>query len=109
MADVVTHFPEITDPRSGRKLIERTIIVANVSNMPVSAREASIYMGLTLGEYYRDMGYDVVVLAASTSRWAEALRDISAASKRSLRRLVFPPIWLTESLRFTREQGEYKP
>jgi len=77
MADVVTHFPEITDPRSGRKLIERTIIVANVSNMPVSAREASIYMGLTLGEYYRDMGCDVVVLADSTSRWAEALRDIS--------------------------------
>jgi len=77
MADVVTHFPEITDPRSGRKLIERTIIVANVSNMPVSAREASIYMGLTLGEYYRDMGYDVVSLADSTSRWAEALRDIS--------------------------------
>jgi V/A-type H+-transporting ATPase subunit A len=77
MADVVAHFPEIRDPRSGRKLIERTIIVANVSNMPVSAREASIYMGLTLGEYYRDMGYDIVVLADSTSRWAEALRDIS--------------------------------
>jgi V/A-type H+-transporting ATPase subunit A len=77
MADVVTHFPEITDPRSGRKLSERTIIVANVSNMPVSAREASIYMGLTLGEYFRDMGCDVVVLADSTSRWAEALRDIS--------------------------------
>jgi len=77
MADVVTHFPEITDPRTGRKLIERTIIVANVSNMPVSAREASIYMGITIGEYYRDMGYDVVVLADSTSRWAEALRDIS--------------------------------
>lgn len=77
MADVVAHFPEISDPRSGRKLIERTIIVANVSNMPVSAREASIYMGITLGEYYRDMGYDVVVLADSTSRWAEALRDIS--------------------------------
>ena len=77
MADVVTHFPEITDPRTERKLIERTIIVANVSNMPVSAREASIYMGITIGEYYRDMGYDVVVLADSTSRWAEALRDIS--------------------------------
>lgn len=77
MADVVAHFPEISDPRSGRKLIERTIIVANVSNMPVSAREASIYMGITMGEYYRDMGYDVVVLADSTSRWAEALRDIS--------------------------------
>jgi V/A-type H+-transporting ATPase subunit A len=77
MADVVAHFPELEDPRSGRRLIERTIIVANVSNMPVSAREASIYMGVTLGEYYRDMGYDVAVMADSTSRWAEALRDIS--------------------------------
>ena len=77
MADVVTHFPNIQDPRSGRNLIERTIIVANVSNMPVSAREASIYMGVTLGEYFRDMGYDVAVMADSTSRWAEALRDIS--------------------------------
>ncbi len=77
MADVVAHFPELEDPRSGRKLIERTVIVANVSNMPVSAREASIYMGVTLGEFYRDMGYDVAVMADSTSRWAEALRDIS--------------------------------
>jgi len=77
MADVVAHFPEITDPRSGRHLIERTVIIANVSNMPVSAREASIYMGVTIGEYYRDQGYDVAVMADSTSRWAEALRDIS--------------------------------
>jgi V/A-type H+-transporting ATPase subunit A len=77
MADVVAHFPEIKDPRTGRNLIERTIIIANVSNMPVSAREASVYMGVTLGEYYRDMGYDVAILADSTSRWAEALRDIS--------------------------------
>jgi len=77
MADVVAHFPELEDPRSGRRLIERTIIIANVSNMPVSAREASIYMGVTLGEYYRDMGYDVAIMADSTSRWAEALRDIS--------------------------------
>jgi V/A-type H+-transporting ATPase subunit A len=77
MADVVAHFPELTDPRSGRRLIERTVIVANVSNMPVSAREASVYLGITLGEYYRDMGYDVAVMADSTSRWAEALRDIS--------------------------------
>jgi len=77
MADVVTHFPEITDPRSGRHLIERTVIIANVSNMPVSAREASIYMGVTIGEYYRDQGYDVAVMADSTSRWAEALRDMS--------------------------------
>ncbi len=77
MADVVAHFPELEDPRSGRRLIERTVIIANVSNMPVSAREASIYMGVTIGEYYRDMGYDVAVMADSTSRWAEALRDIS--------------------------------
>jgi len=77
MADVVAHFPEIIDPRTGRRLIERTVIVANVSNMPVSAREASVYMGITLGEYYRDQGYDVAVMADSTSRWAEALRDIS--------------------------------
>ena len=77
MADVVAHFPELEDPRSGRKLIERTVIIANVSNMPVSAREASIYMGVTIGEYYRDMGYDVAIMADSTSRWAEALRDIS--------------------------------
>jgi len=77
MADVVAHFPELEDPRSGRKLIERTVIIANVSNMPVSAREASIYMGVTLGEFYRDMGYDVAIMADSTSRWAEALRDIS--------------------------------
>ncbi len=77
MADVVTHFPELTDPRTGRRLIERTVIIANVSNMPVSAREASIYLGVTLAEYYRDQGYDVAVMADSTSRWAEALRDLS--------------------------------
>ena len=77
MADVVEQFPEIEDPRTGKKLIERTIIIANVSNMAVSAREASIYMGITIGEYFRDMGYDVSLMADSTSRWAEALRDIS--------------------------------
>jgi len=77
MADVVTHFPEIVDPKTGSKLIERTIIIANVSNMPVSAREASMYMGITMAEYFRDQGYDVAIMADSTSRWAEALRDIS--------------------------------
>ena len=77
MADVVTHFPELVDPKTGSKLIERTIIVANVSNMPVSAREASMYMGITMAEYFRDQGYDVAVMADSTSRWAEALRDLS--------------------------------
>lgn len=77
MADVVTHFPELKDPKTGEKIIERTIMVANVSNMPVSAREASIYMGVTVAEYFRDQGYDVAMIADSTSRWAEALRDIS--------------------------------
>lgn len=77
MADVVEQFPQIEDPKTGKKLIERTIIIANVSNMAVSAREASIYMGITIGEYFRDQGYDVALIADSTSRWAEALRDIS--------------------------------
>jgi len=77
MADVVESFPKIEDPRTGRRLIERTVIIANVSNMPVSAREASIYMGVTIAEYFRDQGYDVAIMADSTSRWAEALRDIS--------------------------------
>jgi V/A-type H+-transporting ATPase subunit A len=77
MADVVTHFPELKDPKTGRGLIERTVIIANVSNMPVSAREASMYIGVTIAEYFRDQGYDVTLIADSTSRWAEALRDIS--------------------------------
>lgn len=77
MADVITHFPVLEDPRTGKKLIERSVFIANVSNLPVSAREASIYMGITIAEYYRDQGYDVALMADSTSRWAEALRDIS--------------------------------
>jgi len=77
MCEVLTDFPELKDPRTGRPLMERTILIANTSNMPVSAREASIYMGVTMAEYYRDMGYDVGLMADSTSRWAEALREIS--------------------------------
>ncbi len=77
MTEVLVEFPELIDPQSGRPLMERTILVANVSNMPVAAREASIYTGATMAEYYRDMGYDVVLVADSTSRWAEALREIS--------------------------------
>jgi V/A-type H+-transporting ATPase subunit A len=77
MTEVLVEFPELTDPQSGRPLMERTILVANVSNMPVAAREASIYTGVTMAEYYRDMGYDTVLVADSTSRWAEALREIS--------------------------------
>jgi V/A-type H+-transporting ATPase subunit A len=77
MVDVLTSFPQLTDPRTDRPLMERTILIANTSNMPVSAREASIYTGITIAEYYRDMGYDVALMADSTSRWAEALREIS--------------------------------
>ena len=77
MAQVLEDFPKLTDPWSGRPLMERTILVANTSNMPVAAREASIYTGITLAEYYRDQGYDVALMADSTSRWAEALREIS--------------------------------
>src|SRR5579884_874567 len=78
MTDVLTEFPELEDPRSGRPLMERTILVANTSNMPVAAREASIYTGITMAEYFRDMGYRVALMADSTSRWAEALREISS-------------------------------
>jgi len=77
MVDILLSFPKLVDPRSGRSLTERTILIANTSNMPVSAREASIYTGVTIGEYYRDMGYHVALMADSTSRWAEALREIS--------------------------------
>ncbi len=78
MTDVLTEFPELKDPRTGRPLMERTVLIANTSNMPVAAREASIYTGVTIAEYFRDMGYSVALLADSTSRWAEAMREISA-------------------------------
>ncbi|HHX62605.1 MAG TPA: V-type ATP synthase subunit A [Epulopiscium sp.] len=77
MTNVLEEFPELIDPRTNRPLMERTILIANTSNMPVAAREASIYTGITMAEYYRDMGYDVAIMADSTSRWAEALREIS--------------------------------
>ncbi len=78
MTEVLREFPELKDPRSGRPLMERTILIANTSNMPVAAREISIYTGITMAEYYRDMGLDVAVFADSTSRWAEALREMAA-------------------------------
>ncbi|MES9965462.1 MAG: V-type ATP synthase subunit A [Candidatus Sedimenticola sp. 20ELBAFRAG] len=77
LVDILETFPTLQDPYSGRKLMERTLLVANTSNMPVVAREASVYVGMTMAEYYRDQGYDVVMLADSTSRWAEALREVS--------------------------------
>lgn len=77
MTDVLLEFPELIDPYSGKPLMERTILIANTSNMPVAAREASVYTGITIAEYYRDMGYNVALIADSTSRWAEAMREIS--------------------------------
>ena len=77
MTDVLREFPELTDPRTGKSLMKRTVLIANTSDMPVAAREASVYTGMTIAEYYRDMGYHVALMADSTSRWAEALREIS--------------------------------
>jgi V/A-type H+-transporting ATPase subunit A len=78
MTDVLTEFPELKDPKTGEPLMERTVLIANTSNMPVAAREASVYTGITIAEFYRDMGYDVSLMADSTSRWAEAMREISS-------------------------------
>ena len=77
MTDVLLEFPELTDPRTGEPLMQRTVLVANTSNMPVAAREASVFTGITMAEYYRDMGYNVALMADSTSRWAEAMREMS--------------------------------
>jgi V/A-type H+-transporting ATPase subunit A len=78
MTDILAEFPHLTDPKTGKPLMERTVLVANTSNMPVAAREASIYTGITIAEYFRDMGYNISIMADSTSRWAEAMREISA-------------------------------
>lgn len=78
MTEVLTEFPHLDDPKTGKPLMERTVLIANTSNMPVAAREASVYTGITIAEYFRDMGYDVSLMADSTSRWAEAMREISS-------------------------------
>jgi len=78
MTEVLSEFPELIDPNTGKKLMDRTVMIANTSNMPVAAREASVYTGITIAEYFRDMGYDVALMADSTSRWAEAMREISS-------------------------------
>ena len=77
MTDVLNEFPELKDPKTGESLMYRTVLIANTSDMPVAAREASIYTGITIAEYFRDMGYSVAIMADSTSRWAEALREMS--------------------------------
>ena len=93
MTDVVNEFPELIDPNTGESLMERTVLIANTSNMPVAAREASIYTGITIAEYFRDMGYDVAIMADSTSRWAEALREMSGRLEEMPVMKVIPLIW----------------
>jgi len=105
MVDVLTSFPKLTDPRTGRPLMERTILIANTSNMPVSAREASIYTGITIGEYYRDMGYDVALMADSTSRWAEALREVSGRLEEMPAEEGFPSYLPTRLAEFYERAG----
>ena len=97
MTDVLKEFPLLIDPRTGHSLMERTILIANTSNMPVSAREASIYTVITMAEYYRDQGYHVAIMADSTSRWAEALRELSGRMEEMPQKKVFPPYLPTVS------------
>jgi V/A-type H+/Na+-transporting ATPase subunit A len=108
MTGVLTAFPELKDPRSGHPLIERTILVANTSNMPVAAREASIYTGVAIAEYFRDMGYHVAVLADSTSRWAEALREISGRLEEMPAEEGFPAYLATRLAEFYERAGRVR-
>ena len=105
MTEVLREFPELKDPRSGRPLMERTILIANTSNMPVAAREVSIYTGITLAEYYRDMGLDVAVFADSTSRWAEALRELAARLEEMPAEEGFPATLPTRLAQFYERGG----
>ena len=108
MTDVLMEFPELIDPRTGTSLMERTILIANTSNMPVSAREASIYTGVTLAEYYRDQGYHVAVMADSTSRWAEALRELSGRMEEMPAEEGFPAYLPTRIAEFYERAGYMK-
>ncbi|MHC4742991.1 MAG: V-type ATP synthase subunit A [Planctomycetota bacterium] len=105
ITDVLSEFPELIDPRTGRSLMERTILIANTSNMPVSAREASIYTGITMAEYFRDQGYDVAVMADSTSRWAEALRELSGRMEEMPAEEGFPAYLPTKIAEFYERAG----
>jgi V/A-type H+-transporting ATPase subunit A len=108
MTDVLTEFPKIVDPRTGRTLMERTVLIANTSNMPVSAREASIYTGVTIAEYFRDMGYHVAIMADSTSRWAEALRELSGRMEEMPAEEGFPAYLPTRIAEFYERAGFMK-
>ena len=104
MTDVLVEFPELEDPQTGNPLMHRTVLIANTSNMPVAAREASIYTGITLAEYFRDQGYSVSVMADSTSRWAEALREISSRLEEMPAEEGYPP-YLASRLAAFYERG----
>ena len=105
ITDVLTEFPELIDPRTGRSLMERTILIANTSNMPVSAREASIYTGITMAEYFRDQGKHVAIMADSTSRWAEALRELSGRMEEMPAEEGFPAYLPTKIAEFYERAG----
>lgn len=105
ITDVLQEFPKLEDPRTGRPLMERTIMIANTSNMPVAAREASIYTGITLAEYYRDQGYHVAIMADSTSRWAEALRELSGRMEEMPAEEGFPAYLPTRLAEFYERAG----
>jgi len=108
MTDILLHFPKLVDPRTKRPLMERTIFVANTSNMPVAAREASIYTGITIAEYYRDMGYSVALMADSTSRWAEALRELSGRMEEMPLEEGFPAYLPSRLAEFYERAGKVK-
>jgi V/A-type H+-transporting ATPase subunit A len=108
MTDVLTEFPGLVDPRNGRSLMERTVLIANTSNMPVAAREVSIYTGVTIAEFYRDMGYHVAIMADSTSRWAEALRELSGRMEEMPAEEGFPAYLPTRLAEFYERAGRVK-
>lgn len=105
MTDVLNEFPALIDPKTGRSLMERTILIANTSNMPVAAREMSLYSGVTIAEYYRDMGFDVAIMADSTSRWAEALRELSGRMEEMPAEEGFPAYLPTRLAEFYERAG----
>ena len=109
MTEVLTEFPELTDPRTKKPLMNRTVLIANTSNMPVAAREASVYTGVTIAEYYRDMGYNVALMADSTSRWAEAMREISSRLEEMPGEEGYPAYLSTKLAEFYERAGRVVP
>ena len=108
MTQVLEEFPSLEDPYSKKPLMQRTVLIANTSNMPVAAREASIYTGITIAEYYRDMGYDVAMMADSTSRWAEALRELSGRLGEIPAEEGFPAYLATRLAEFYERAGKVR-